>query len=83
MQSAQLLGKYGEQPLFLVGGSPSNAGADGSSSEAGYGGYPLGRMADASEIAEVVVFLASDEASFCTGADYVVDGGVLVGKPRT
>ncbi|MBJ22312.1 MAG: glucose 1-dehydrogenase [bacterium] len=48
-----------------------------------YGGYPLGRMADASEIAEVVVFLASDEASFCTGADYVVDGGVLVGKPRT
>ncbi len=44
MQSAQLLGKYGEQPLFLVGGSPSNTGADGSSSEAGYGGYPLGQM---------------------------------------
>ena len=48
-----------------------------------YGGYPLGRMAEAGEIADVVVFLASDEASFCTGADYVVDGGVLTGKPRT
>ena len=50
--------------------------------DAAYAGYPLGRMADAREIAEVVVFLASDESAFCTGADYVVDGGVLAGKPR-
>lgn len=49
---------------------------------AAYGRYPLGRMATASEVADMVVFLASDESSFCTGGDFVVDGGVSVGKPR-
>ncbi len=47
-----------------------------------YGKYPLGRMANASEVAEMVLFLASDQSSFCTGGDYVVDGGTLAGKPR-
>lgn len=50
--------------------------------DAAYGGYPLGRMAEAREIADVVVFLASAESAYCTGADWVVDGGVLAGKPR-
>ena len=49
---------------------------------AAYGHYPLGRMADAQEVADMVVFLASDESSFCTGGDFVVDGGVSAGKPR-
>jgi 3alpha(or 20beta)-hydroxysteroid dehydrogenase len=47
-----------------------------------YKNYPLGRMAEASEVAEVILFLASDAGSFCTGGDYTVDGGVTVGKPR-
>jgi 3alpha(or 20beta)-hydroxysteroid dehydrogenase len=47
-----------------------------------YGKYPLARMAGADEIARMVLFLASDQSSFCTGGDFVVDGGTLAGKPR-
>ncbi len=37
--------------------------------------HPMKRQADPSEIANVVLFLASDEASFVTGADIAADGG--------
>ena len=50
--------------------------------DAAYAGYPIGRMAEASEIAKLALFLASDEASFCTGGDFAADGGVSIGKPR-
>jgi 3alpha(or 20beta)-hydroxysteroid dehydrogenase len=37
---------------------------------------PLGRFADAGEISPLVVFLASDESSFITGMEHVIDGGM-------
>lgn len=48
--------------------------------------HPLGRIAQPREIAEVVVFLAHESASFVTGAVWTVDGGLLTqigGVPKT
>jgi NAD(P)-dependent dehydrogenase (short-subunit alcohol dehydrogenase family) len=39
--------------------------------------YPLRRFATPDDVANVAVFLASDEASYISGIDIVVDGGLL------
>jgi NAD(P)-dependent dehydrogenase (short-subunit alcohol dehydrogenase family) len=41
--------------------------------------HPLGRIGTPEEVAELVAFLVSDRSSFCTGGDYLVDGGLLAG----
>nr|WP_297789773.1 glucose 1-dehydrogenase [uncultured Allomuricauda sp.] len=38
---------------------------------------PIGRMADPQEIADLALFLCSDEAKFITGTDYPIDGGFI------
>lgn len=37
---------------------------------------PLGRLAEPSEVGELIAFLASDRASYCTGGVYMADGGL-------
>jgi 3alpha(or 20beta)-hydroxysteroid dehydrogenase len=41
--------------------------------------YPLGRMARSEEVTNLVLYLASDDASYSTGAEFVVDGGLTMG----
>ncbi|MGV9611116.1 glucose 1-dehydrogenase [Nocardia xishanensis] len=43
---------------------------------------PLGRAADPQEVSNLVTYLASDESSYSTGAEFVIDGGLTVGVPH-
>lgn len=43
---------------------------------------PLGRGAEPGEVSACVVYLASDESSYSTGGEFVVDGGLTVGVPH-
>lgn len=37
---------------------------------------PMGRLAQSEEVTNLVLFLASDESSYSTGSEFVVDGGL-------
>lgn len=40
---------------------------------------PLGRLGKTAEVTGLMVFLASDESSYCTGSEVQIDGGILTG----
>jgi NAD(P)-dependent dehydrogenase (short-subunit alcohol dehydrogenase family) len=42
---------------------------------------PMGRMGTAQDVANAALFLVSDEASYITGTELVVDGGVTASIP--
>lgn len=44
-----------------------------------YAKLPLARIGQPIEMARLALFLASDESSYCTGAEFVADGGMLAG----
>ena len=37
---------------------------------------PMGRFGEASEMAQAALYLASDESSYVTGTEFIVDGGI-------
>jgi len=45
------------------------------------GAQPIARAGEAADLANMVLFLASDESSWITGQYHVVDGGLVTGKP--
>jgi NAD(P)-dependent dehydrogenase (short-subunit alcohol dehydrogenase family) len=67
-----------DTPMFRFAVGVNEEGRDAKTiyAEAGKR-VPLGRIGAPAEMAEVIAFLASDRASFVTGADVVADGGLL------
>jgi 3alpha(or 20beta)-hydroxysteroid dehydrogenase len=53
--------------------------ATAASADAFMKALPLGRMGKTKEVSGLVVYLASDDSSYCTGSEVLVDGGMLTG----
>ncbi len=47
-----------------------------------FAGLPVPRIGEAREVAELVAFLASDASAYCSGAEFVIDGGETAGSRR-
>ena len=79
------LGQYGIRVNSVHPGGMYTAmgGADRSSAEelnqGTYKRFPIPRVGQPEEVAQVILFLATDEASYSTGAEFVADGGWFAG----
>lgn len=59
--------RMASEPVQALGGA--------SMAELAHTIHPIGRIGEPTEVAELVAWLASDRSSFCTGAEFKVDGG--------
>ena len=84
--AAMELGPKGVRVNTVVPGSvetpmiaPEGVDRMASMAQDAFARLPLGRIGRPGEIASAVLFLSSDESSYCTGTEFVVDGGSLAG----
>jgi 3alpha(or 20beta)-hydroxysteroid dehydrogenase len=85
--AARELGQYGIRVNSIHPGAiltamttdPEVVAATADSAELFFKGLPLARMGKTREVTGAVVFLASDEATYCTGSEILVDGGMITG----
>jgi 3alpha(or 20beta)-hydroxysteroid dehydrogenase len=86
--AARELGEYGIRVNSIHPGAiltpmvtddPELVSAKAESAGAFLRALPLGRMGDPEEVPGLAVFLASDESTYCTGGEFLVDGGMLTG----
>jgi 3alpha(or 20beta)-hydroxysteroid dehydrogenase len=79
------LGQYGIRVNSVhPGGMYTAMGGKGGQSEeelnrSVYRRFPIPRVGQPGEVAEVIVLLATDEGSYCTGSEFVADGGWFAG----
>ena len=79
------LGQYGIRVNTVhPGGMWTAMGGKGSlteeqMNEAVYKNFPIPRVGQPSEVAGVILFLATDEGTYCTGSEFIADGGWFAG----
>jgi 3alpha(or 20beta)-hydroxysteroid dehydrogenase len=71
-----------DTPMVSPDNLPGLAGLGDEAVRGVYRRLPLGRIGRPEEIAHLAAFLSSDESSYCTGSEFVADGGMLAGPPR-
>ncbi len=63
----------------MTTGDVDLGGMNDADQDAAYAGIAMGRVGQPEEVARLALFLASDESSYSTGCEFVIDGGMLAG----
>jgi 3alpha(or 20beta)-hydroxysteroid dehydrogenase len=66
-------------PGLILTDMMREAGWEDADAERGAKMVPIGRIGTADDVARLVLFLASDDSDYCTGSEFVADGGLLAG----